>query len=80
MGKTYVNKSGNAGMATAGSGDVLTGMITAFLGQGLSPFEAAQWGAYFHGKAGDRAARVKSKIGMIASDIIESIPFVLKNA
>ena len=78
-GKTYINTTGNAGMATAGSGDVLTGMITAFLGQGLSPFEAARWGAYLHGAAGDRAVKVRSKAGMIATDIIEQIPFVLKS-
>jgi NAD(P)H-hydrate epimerase len=76
QGKTYINFTGNAGMATAGSGDVLTGMITAFLGQGLSPFDAAKYGAYYHGKAGDLAAGEKSKISMIASDIIEQIPYV----
>ena len=78
QGKTYINHTGNAGMATAGSGDVLTGMITAFLGQGMGPFDAAKFGAYFHGAAGDHAAKAKSKAGMIASDIIESIPSVLK--
>jgi len=76
-GKTYVNKTGNAGMATAGSGDVLTGMITAFLGQGMEAFEAAKYGAYYHGKAGDLAARKKGSVSMIASDIIDQIPHVL---
>lgn len=76
-GKTYINRTGNAGMATAGSGDVLTGMITAFLGQGMYPYEAARNGAYYHGKAGDLAARKRSKVSMIASDIIEQIPYVL---
>ena len=75
-GKTYINHTGNVGMATAGSGDVLTGMITAFLGQGMSPFDAAKYGAYYHGKAGDLAARKKSKASIIASDIIEQIPYV----
>lgn len=74
-GKTYINHTGNVGMATAGSGDVLTGMITAFLGQGMSPFDAAKYGAYYHGKAGDSAAIKKSKAAMIASDIIEQISF-----
>jgi len=78
-GKTYVNKSGNVGMATAGSGDVLTGMITAFLGQGILPYQAACLGAYLHGAAGDRAARTKSKMGMIATDIIESIPYIIQS-
>jgi NAD(P)H-hydrate epimerase len=77
QGKTYINRTGNVGMATAGSGDVLTGMITAFLGQGMSPFDAAKYGAYYHGKAGDLAARKRSKVSMIASDIIEQIPYVL---
>lgn len=77
-GKIYTNRSGNAGMATAGSGDVLTGMITAFLGQGLAPFEAAKLGAYLHGKAGDLSARKKTRLAMIATDIIDSIPLALK--
>ena len=76
QGKTYINHTGNVGMATAGSGDVLTGMVTAFLGQGMVPFNAAKYGAYYHGKAGDLAARKKSKISIIASDIIEQIPYV----
>jgi NAD(P)H-hydrate epimerase len=73
-GKVYVNRTGNAGMATAGSGDVLTGMIAALLGQGMGPFEAAKTGAYLHGRAGDLAAKVRTKAGMIAGDIIEFIP------
>jgi NAD(P)H-hydrate epimerase len=80
QGKTYVNRTGNAGMATAGSGDVLTGMITALLGQGMGPFDAAKYGAYFHGKAGDLAAKEKSKASMIASDIIEAIPYAFKRS
>ena len=72
-GKVYVNTTGNSGMATAGAGDVLTGMVAAFLAQGLSPFEAAKWGVYLHGKAGDRAARKQGRAGMIASDMIEEI-------
>jgi NAD(P)H-hydrate epimerase len=73
QGKTYINPTGNVGMATAGSGDVLTGMITAFLGQGMSPFDAAKYGAYYHGKAGDLAARLYGKLGMTASDIIDCL-------
>ena len=73
QGKTYINRTGNVGMATAGSGDVLTGMITAFLGQGMSPFDAAKNGAYYHGKAGDLAARGQGKIGMTALDIIDHL-------
>jgi ADP-dependent NAD(P)H-hydrate dehydratase / NAD(P)H-hydrate epimerase len=69
-GKVYVNTTGNPGMATAGSGDVLTGMIAAFLARGLTPFEAARWGVYWHGKAGDKAARNARPLSMIASDMI----------
>lgn len=78
QGKLYVNTTGNAGMATAGSGDVLTGMIAALLGQGLTGFEAAKFGAYWHGKAGDLAAKRKTRAAMIASDIIDNIPDALK--
>jgi len=73
QGQTYINRTGNAGMATAGSGDVLTGMITAFLGQGMGPFEAAKYGAYYHGRAGDLAARARGKIGMTALDIMDHL-------
>lgn len=69
-----VNETGNAGMATAGSGDVLTGIITAFLAQGLDCFQAARLGVYMHGLAGDLAALHKSKWGLIASDLIEYLP------
>jgi NAD(P)H-hydrate epimerase len=71
-GKTYTNTTGNPGMATAGSGDVLTGMIAALLAQGSDPFEAAKWGVELHGSAGDKAAKEFSKAGMIATDMIRS--------
>ncbi len=77
-GEVYQNKTGNAGMATAGSGDVLTGMIAAFLAQGLSAFEAAKFGAHLHGKAGDLAAKDKTKLAMIATDIIDCIPRAIR--
>lgn len=78
-GKTFTNKTGNAGMATAGSGDVLTGMVTAFLAQGLKPFEAARWAVELHGRAGDQAARKQGKTGMVATDIIKEIPNIIKH-
>jgi NAD(P)H-hydrate epimerase len=78
--KVYINKTGNPGMATAGSGDVLTGMIGAFLGQGLDAFNAAKYAVYLHGLAGDLAAKEKTQIGMIASDIIDKIPQTIKLA
>ena len=76
--KLYVNKTGNPGMATAGSGDVLTGIISALLGQGLSGFSAAKTGAYLHGLAGDLAAKEKTQAALISSDIIENIPEGIK--
>jgi NAD(P)H-hydrate epimerase len=69
-GKVYVNRTGNPGMATAGSGDVLTGMIAAFLAQGSAAFDAARYGAHFHGLAGDRASRKARPFAMIASDMV----------
>ena len=76
--KLYVNKTGNPGMATAGSGDVLTGIISALLGQGLNGFSAAKTGAYLHGLAGDLAAKEKTQAALIASDIIKNIPEGIK--
>lgn len=72
--KAYINKTGNPGMATAGSGDCLTGVITAIMGQGMSNFDAAVLGVYIHGSAGDIAAEKMGQISLIATDIIESLP------
>jgi NAD(P)H-hydrate epimerase len=72
-GNCWFNSTGNAGMATAGSGDVLCGIITGLLAQGYSPFEAAVLGTYFHGCAGDKAAEKRSQASMIAGDIIEEL-------
>ena len=78
QGHIYINKTGNPGMATAGSGDVLSGMIGAFLGQGLKAFEAAKIAVYLHGMAGDLAAKEKTQISLIASDIVDRIPEAIK--
>ena len=72
--KIYVNTTGNAGMATAGSGDVLTGMIAALAGQGLDNFAAAQLAVYIHGSAGNIAAKKKGRLSMIATDILQLLP------
>ena len=74
-GTIHFNSSGNAGMATAGSGDVLTGIITALLAQGYTPQESAILGVYQHGTAGDNAAEKYGMTSMIASDIVENIRF-----
>lgn len=77
-GKAFFNSTGNAGMATAGSGDVLSGIITSLLAQGYLPIDAAIVGIYIHGAAGDFAAKNKSVTGMIASDIIENLDLVFR--
>ena len=72
--KVFINKTGNPGMATAGSGDVLTGVITALIGQGLNNLDAAVLGVYIHGLAGDIASKKTGQVSLMATDIIESLP------
>ena len=69
--------TGNPGMASAGMGDVLTGMITGLIAQGLTPWDAARTGVYVHGLAGDLAAKTMGEAGLIASDVIATIPHAL---
>ena len=70
-GKLYFNSTGNPGMATAGSGDVLTGIILGLLAQGMSSVNASLAGGYLHGLAGDLAIKEKSEFSLIAGDIID---------
>ncbi len=70
----YINPTGNCGMATAGSGDVLSGVIASLAAQGMDDFNAAKLGVYIHGLAGDVAALQKGTHGLVASDIAENIP------
>ena len=77
-GHCYFNPTGNPGMATAGSGDVLTGILLALLAQGYSPEESCKLGVYIHGLAGDIAAKSLSEISMTAGDIIEALPSAWK--
>ena len=77
-GRCYVNETGNAGMATGGCGDVLTGMITSLLGQRLGPFEAAALGVYLHGLAGDLARERVGEAGLLASDVASTIPQAIR--
>jgi ADP-dependent NAD(P)H-hydrate dehydratase len=72
--QVVINTTGNPGMATGGSGDVLTGVVTALLGQGMTPFEAAHLGVYMHGLAGDLAAEQLGQVSLIASDLVRFLP------
>jgi NAD(P)H-hydrate epimerase len=72
--RVSVNQTGNPGMATGGSGDVLTGVITGLLCQGLTPFDAARLGVHVHGLAGDLAASELGQVSLIASDLIDYLP------
>lgn len=75
---TYINPTGNPGMAVGGSGDVLAGIITALLGQGIKPLEAAACGAWLHGAAGDICAAEMGQYGMLPTDMIAVLPRLLK--
>jgi NAD(P)H-hydrate epimerase len=77
-GSVYVNSTGNPGMATGGVGDVLTGVITALLGQKLAPWDAARLGAYLHGLAGDLVAAERGEIGLLASEVADRIPQAIR--
>lgn len=76
--RVYRNRTGNPGMATGGTGDVLTGLIAALIGQGLSPFDAAVLGVHLHGSAGDIAARALGQVSLIASDLIDHLPAAIR--
>ena len=72
--RLYENSTGNPGMATGGSGDVLTGLLAALLGQGLDAFAAACLGAHLHGLAGDLARNARGEVSLIATDLLEYLP------
>lgn len=74
----YINPTGNPGMAVGGSGDVLAGVITALLGVGLPPLEAAACGAWLHGAAGDRCAAELGQYGMLPTDMLSALPRLMK--
>lgn len=78
-GKTYINTTGNPGMATGGSGDVLTGVIAALAGQGQDPEAAATAGVYLHGLAGDLASDQTGEYGLIARDIADMVALAIKS-
>jgi len=74
----YINSTGNCGMATAGAGDVLTGMISSFIGQGLDVFDASMLAVYIHGLSGDIVKDKKTDLSLIARDLIDEIPSAIK--
>ncbi len=78
-GKVFVNTTGNPGMAKGGAGDLLTGMIASFVGQGIRPFDAARLAVYLHGLAGDLAAKEKGEASMLASDLLNKIPEAIRS-
>lgn len=76
--KVFINPTGNPGMATGGSGDVLAGVLGSFIAQGLNIYDAAALGVYVHGLAGDIGVADKGELGLIASDIAENLPYAIK--
>lgn len=78
--RVYENETGNPGLAKGGTGDVLTGMIVAFMAQGLEAFEAAKWAVYFHGKSADFAVKEKGELGLAASDVIDFLPKAFRSS
>ena len=75
---SYYNPTGNPGMAVGGSGDVLAGMITSLLGQGITPLEAASAAVWLHGAAGDRCAEKLGQYAMLPTDLLEELPRLMK--
>lgn len=76
--RCYVNRTGNPGMATGGSGDVLAGMLVSLLGQGVPPLEAAACAAWLHGRAGDVCAEEMGEYGLLPTDLLDRLPRLLK--
>lgn len=72
--KTYCNRTGNIGLATSGSGDTLSGIIAGLAARGAAPLQAAAWGVYLHGRAGDRLARKVGRLGFLARELLAEIP------
>jgi len=77
-GPLYINLTGNPGMATGGAGDVLAGIIGGLMAQGIPPLDAAKAGVFLHGRSGDCAMWRKSQAGILAGDILEELPVVLR--
>lgn len=76
---TQINITGNPGMATGGTGDVLAGLLAGLLAQGYQPYDAARAAVYVHGRAGDLAAWRKCQVSLIASDIVDELPYAFRD-
>lgn len=74
----YINTTGNPGMAVGGSGDVLAGILVSLLGQGIAPLQASACAAWLHGAAGDRCAEKMGQYGMLPTDMLQELPYLLK--
>lgn len=74
----YINPTGNPGMAVGGSGDVLAGILVSLLGQKIPPLEAAACAAWLHGAAGDRCAEIMGQYGMLPTDMLQELPYLMK--
>lgn len=72
--KIYCNHTGNVGLATSGSGDTLAGVVAGLAARGAAPLQAAAWGVYLHGRAGDRLARRMGRLGFLARELLNEIP------
>jgi hydroxyethylthiazole kinase-like uncharacterized protein yjeF len=77
-GQLYVNRAGNVGLATSGSGDVLSGIITGLAARGSNPVQAAAWGVYLHARAGERLAERMGRLGFLARELAAEIPSLMK--
>jgi NAD(P)H-hydrate epimerase len=77
-GRGHINMTGNAGMASGGTGDVLTGMVGAFLAQGLAVGDSLRLGVYLHGLSGDLAAEEKGQVSLTATDLIHQLPAAIR--
>jgi ADP-dependent NAD(P)H-hydrate dehydratase len=76
-GKTYCNRTGNVGLAASGSGDTLSGIIAGLAARGATPLQAAAWGVYLHGRAGDLLARKVGRLGFLARELLREVPHLM---
>jgi ADP-dependent NAD(P)H-hydrate dehydratase len=77
--KTYCNRTGNVGLATSGSGDTLSGIITGLAARGAAPLQAAVWGVYLHARAGDVLAKRLGRLGFLARELLDEVPKIMSD-